>query len=55
MNFMPKKTLLTRFLVWKYKHISDRQFIYILSGTIGLLAGLGAVTLKNLTHYIQEC
>jgi chloride channel protein, CIC family len=51
---MPKKTLLTRFLVWKYKHISDRQFIYILSAAIGLLSGLGAVTLKNLTHYIQE-
>ena len=51
---MPKKTLLTRFLVWKYKHISDKQFIYILSAAIGLLAGLGAVTLKNLTHYIQE-
>ncbi len=50
---MPKKTRLTRFLIWKYKHISDRQFIYILSVAIGLLAGLGAVALKNLTHYIQ--
>ncbi|MFK5971771.1 MAG: chloride channel protein [Flavobacteriaceae bacterium] len=51
---MPKKTRLTRFLIWKYKHISDRQFIYILSVAIGLLAGLGAVALKNLTHYIQK-
>lgn len=51
---MPKKTRLTRFLIWKYKHISDRQFIYILSVAIGLLAGLGAVALKNLTHYIQR-
>lgn len=51
---MPKKTLLTRFLIWKYKHISDRQFIYILSVVIGLLAGLGAVALKNLTHFIQQ-
>jgi chloride channel protein, CIC family len=51
---MPKKTRLTRFLIWKYKHISDRQFIYILSVVIGLLAGLGAVSLKNLTHYIQQ-
>lgn len=51
---MPKKTLLTRFLIWKYKHIPDRQFIYILSVIIGLLAGLGAVALKNLTHFIQQ-
>ena len=51
---MPKKTRLTRFLIWKYKHISDRQFIYILSIVIGLLAGLGAVALKNLTHFIQQ-
>ncbi|RLD29922.1 MAG: chloride channel protein [Bacteroidetes bacterium] len=51
---MPKKTLLTRFLIWKYKHIPDRQFIYILSVVIGLLAGLGAVALKNLTHFIQK-
>ncbi|MEE9361745.1 MAG: chloride channel protein [Cellulophaga sp.] len=48
-----KKNLLTRFLIWKYKHISNQQFIYILSIAIGLLAGLGAVALKNLTHYIQ--
>ncbi len=51
---MPKKTRLTRFLIWKYKHISDQQFLYILSVAIGLLAGLGAVALKNLTHYIQK-
>ena len=51
---MPKKTRLTRFLIWKYKHIPDRQFIYILSIVIGLLAGLGAVALKNLTHFIQQ-
>ncbi len=49
-----KKNILTRFLIWKYKYISNRQFIYILSVVIGLLAGLGAVALKNLTHYIQE-
>ncbi|OIQ40290.1 MAG: chloride channel protein [Bacteroidetes bacterium MedPE-SWsnd-G1] len=51
---MPKTTeLLRKFLIWKYKHISERQFVYILSILVGLLAGLGTVTLKNLTHYIQ--
>lgn len=48
------KVLFTKFLKWKYKHISNRQFINIASAIIGLLAGLGAVTLKNLTHLIQE-
>ncbi len=53
---MPTKfnKILRKFLIWKYKHISQRQFIYILSVIIGLLSGLGAVTLKNLTHFIQS-
>ncbi|MDG1731132.1 MAG: chloride channel protein [Algibacter sp.] len=52
---MPSKTkkLLRKFLIWKYKHISERQFVYILSILVGFLAGLGTVLLKNLTHYIR--
>ena len=52
---MPTKTksLLRKFLIWKYKHISERQFVYILSILVGFLAGMGTVVLKNLTHYIQ--
>lgn len=52
---MPKITELHRkFLIWKYKRISERNFVYILSVLVGLLAGLGTVTLKNLTHVIQD-
>ncbi|PHS04879.1 MAG: chloride channel protein [Kordia sp.] len=47
------KKLLRKFLIWKYKHLTQQQFIYILSILVGLLAGLGAVILKNLTHYIK--
>lgn len=47
------KGLLRKFLIWKYKHISERNFIYVLSILVGLLAGLGTVLLKNITHYIQ--
>ncbi len=47
------KSLLRKFLIWKYKHISERQFIYILSILVGFLAGMGTVLLKNITHYIQ--
>ena len=47
------KTLLTKFLIWRYKYISERNFIYILSILVGFLAGIGTVLLKNFTHYIQ--
>lgn len=49
-----KRTLLTKFLVWRIKHISNRQFVLFLSIVFGLLAGIGAVVLKNLTHLIQH-
>jgi len=48
------KRLLVRFLKWRYKHISNKHFISIASAVIGLLSGLVAVTIKNLTHFIQE-
>jgi CIC family chloride channel protein len=47
------KKLLRKFLIWKYKHISELQFVYILSILTGFLAGIGTVSLKNLTHYIR--
>jgi CIC family chloride channel protein len=47
-------SFLTAFYKWRYKHIPQKQFINIVSALIGLLAGLGAVTLKNLTHIIQK-
>ena len=47
------KKVLRKFLIWKYKHISERNFIYILSVLVGFLSGLIAVLLKNLTHYYQ--
>lgn len=50
---MQLKKVLRKFLIWKYKHISERNFIYILSVLVGFLAGLGTVALKNFTHYIQ--
>lgn len=50
---MPNQPLLKRFLIWKYKHISERNFTLILSGVIGLMAGLISVLLKNLTFGIS--
>jgi CIC family chloride channel protein len=47
------KSLFRKFLIWRYKHISERQFVFILSVLVGFLAGMGTVLLKNFTHYIQ--
>ncbi|AJR03099.1 chloride channel protein [Siansivirga zeaxanthinifaciens] len=51
---MPKKTILKQILIWRAKYISHRQFVYILSIIIGFTSGVGAVVLKNLTHFIQH-
>ncbi|MDT0675174.1 chloride channel protein [Autumnicola musiva] len=47
------KSLLHRFLNWKTKHLTHQQFLMLLSAIIGFVAGLGAVAIKNLTHFIQ--
>jgi len=51
---MPKQTILKQILIWRAKHISHKQFVYILCILVGLVAGLGAVILKNTTHFIQH-
>ncbi|MHA6278763.1 chloride channel protein [Salinimicrobium sp. CAU 1759] len=48
-----RKSLLLRFLLWRTKYLSHRQFLLILSAVIGFLSGLVAVVLKNFTHFIQ--
>ncbi|PKA83167.1 LOW QUALITY PROTEIN: CIC family chloride channel protein [Ulvibacter sp. MAR_2010_11] len=49
----PKRTLLTKFLIWRLKHVSHKQFIFIISIVVGFLSGLVAVLIKNGTHFIQ--
>ncbi|PRX52146.1 chloride channel protein [Salegentibacter salegens] len=46
--------LLIRFSDWSNRHLSHQQFLMILSAIIGFTAGLGAVVIKNLTHFIQR-
>ncbi len=48
-----KRSLLTRILIWRLKHISHKQFVYIISIVIGFLSGLVAVLIKNGTHFFQ--
>lgn len=47
------KNILKQILIWRYKHFSERQFIYILSVLVGFLAGLGTLALKNLTYFFH--
>jgi CIC family chloride channel protein len=51
---MKSKKIITKFLKWRYKHISNEHFIYILSALVGFISGMGAVILKNFTHFIQS-
>ncbi|PTB91892.1 chloride channel protein, partial [Marivirga lumbricoides] len=45
--------LLLKFLIWRVKHISTKNFVLIISGVIGLIAGVAAVVLKESVHVIQ--
>jgi len=50
---MKFKKILLKLYKWRIKYVTDRQFIMFLSGIVGLLAGIGAVTIKNLVHLIK--
>ncbi|UXX79767.1 chloride channel protein [Reichenbachiella carrageenanivorans] len=50
---MKLNALLVKFLVWRIKFVSNNNFALILSGIVGLIAGLAAVTLKESVHLIQ--
>jgi CIC family chloride channel protein len=48
------KELLVKFLVWRIRHVKDKNFLLILGGIIGIIAGLAAVLLKLSVHAIQK-
>ncbi len=48
---MIPKTLTGKLLVWRLRHIKQRQFVLILSVIVGIGSGLAAVTLKNTLYY----
>jgi len=45
--------LLVKFLIWRMKHLSTKNFVLILGGIIGILSGFAAVILKESVHFIQ--
>jgi CIC family chloride channel protein len=42
------------FLIWRHKHLNNRQFILLLSILMGVSSGLLAVALKKAVHFIQS-
>jgi CIC family chloride channel protein len=50
---MPKPSLLKRFFIWRLKYVPQRQFVLLVSILVGFLSGVGAVLIKNGTHFIQ--
>lgn len=43
-----------KFLLWREKHIKEKNFILIISFVVGVLAAVTAITLKYLIHMIQN-
>ncbi len=50
---MTIQPLIKRLLLWRYKYISQKNFVFLLAMLIGLLAGLVSVTIKNITYGIE--
>jgi CIC family chloride channel protein len=49
-----QQKLFTKFIKWRYRNISNKTFTHFMAVVVGLLAGLAAVTLKNLTYFIES-
>lgn len=48
-----KESLMHRFLKWRQEHLSERQFLLILSFLVGICTAFAALLLKGLIHLIQ--
>ena len=44
---------LKKFLIWRIKHIPNKQFIHLVSIVVGITSGLFAAAMKNTTYFFQ--
>jgi chloride channel protein, CIC family len=51
---MNEPVFIRRFNIWRKNSLKEKQFVYLLSIIIGLIAGLAAVALKTSVHYIES-
>ena len=47
------QVLINRLVSWRIEHISERNFIYIISLLVGIATGIAALVLKNLIHLVE--
>lgn len=47
-------SFMERFIKWREKHVSDKQFVLILSFCVGIFTAIAAYILKFLVEYIKE-
>ncbi len=50
---MKKRSWLERFIIWRMKHVSEKELLILLSVLIGILAAVAAVVLKTSVHYLE--
>ncbi len=50
---MAGKGLQDRFIIWRMRHISERQLLILLAVVIGILGAVAAVVLKTSVHYLE--
>jgi putative chloride channel len=48
-----RQLFLKKIFIWRVKHLTDRQFILILSGILGIASGIAALAMRSFTHFIQ--
>lgn len=55
---MAKETLLKKIFIWRLRHVSNRQFMILLSIVVGISSGLAAVIIKQsvgiIHHFVHE-
>ncbi len=47
------KELFMKFLLWRDRHIKERNFVLVLAFVVGIFSGLAAIVLKFLIHFIS--
>lgn len=51
---MNQRKTITSFHLWRRRNIANKQWILILSMIVGFAAGISAVIMKNLVHWVQS-
>lgn len=53
-SMMDFKRALKKFLIWRMRHISDKNFMLMLAVVVGVAVGIAAVVMKNTVHLVRD-